>query len=257
LTPFDPLLLLASAAVEAVVNRQLVIMTSDDLKKAAAYAAADLVADGMLVGLGSGSTLVHVLRRLGERVRDSGLRIVGVPTSYQARALAIECGIPIREAMDVSELDMALDGADEIDPAGNHLKGAGGAQVIEKIIASMARRYLVVADGSKWVEHLGRKHPVVAEVVTPALASAMRRFRELGGRPVMRTSGGKLGPVISDLGNPIVDVQFDGIDDPARLDAELNAIPGLVGHGLFVGLAAGAVIARADEAGATVEIVEF
>lgn len=229
----------------------------DDLKRAAARTAADMVADGMLVGLGSGSTLVHVLRRLGERVRDSGLRITGVPTSYQARSVAIECGIPVREAMDVSELDLALDGADEIDPLGNHLKGAGGAQVVEKIIASMAGRYLVVADESKRVDRLGCKHPVVAEVVMPALASAMRRFRELGGRPEIRTSGGKLGPVISELGNPIVDVRFDGIDDPAGLDTELNEIPGLVGHGLFVGLAAGVVVARKAGHEVRVDTVTF
>lgn len=232
-------------------------ISSDDLKRAAANVAAGLVADGMTVGLGSGSTLVFVLRRLGERIRDEGLRITGVATSYHARALALECGIPIREVMDVSALDLALDGADEIDPAGHHLKGAGGAQVTEKIVAAMARRYIVVADASKQVARLGDKHPVVAEVVQPALSSAMRRFAELGGRAELRTSGGKLGPVISDLGNVIVDIHFNGIDDPARLDRELNAIPGLVGHGLFVGLAAGAVIAHAGEAGARVEVAEF
>lgn len=203
----------------------------------------------MTVGLGSGSTLVYVLQRLGERVRKEGLRIVGVPTSYQARALAIEYGIPIREATDTAHLDLDLDGADEIDPAGNHLKGGGGAQVIEKIIASMAARYVLVADASKRVARLGQGHPVVADVAVPALASVMKRFRDLGGDPVIRVSSGKLGPVISDLGNPVVDVHFANIDDPAWLDEQLNRIPGLVGHGLFVNLAHSAVLAEAGAAG--------
>jgi ribose 5-phosphate isomerase A len=233
------------------------IRSSDDLKRAAGRAAAELVADGMLVGLGSGSTMVHALRRLGERVRDGGLKITGVPTSYQARSLAIECGIPVREAMDVCELDLALDGADEVDSKGNHLKGGGGAQVIEKIIASMARRYVLVVDGSKVVERLGVKHPVVADVVMPAMALVMKRLRSLGGRPEVRTSSGKMGPVISDLGNPIVDVHFDGIDDAAGLDRRLNDIPGLVGHGLFVGMAAEAVVARAEGDETKAETIVF
>jgi ribose 5-phosphate isomerase A len=213
------------------------------LKKAAALAAADLVPDNAVVGLGSGSTLVYFIEELGARVRQGQLHIVGVPTSYQARFLAKKCGIPLHDPMDIESVDVAVDGADEVDPVGNLIKGAGGAHVVEKLVAACAKQFVVVIDASKQVKMLGQRTSVPLEVIAPALSFVMARVRELGGQPILRTGNGKLGPVISDLGNPIVDVAFGPIANAARLDQQLNNLPGVLGHGLFVGLTDHVIIA--------------
>lgn len=214
------------------------------LKKAAALAAADLVPDNTLVGLGSGSTLVYFIEELGARVSRGQLHVVGVPTSYQARFLAKQCDIPLYDPIDIDSVDVAVDGADEVDPVGNLIKGAGGAHVVEKLVAACAKQFVVVVDASKQVRTLGERTPVPLEVIAPALSFVMRRVRELGGQPTLRTGNGKLGPVISDLGHPIVDVAFGPIADVARLDQQLNTIPGVLGHGLFVGMTNHVIIAH-------------
>ncbi len=216
----------------------------DVLKKAAALAAVALVPDHAVVGLGSGSTLVYFIEELGARVREGKLHIVGVPTSYQARFLAKKCGIPLYDPMDVESVDLAVDGADEVDPSGNLIKGAGGAHVIEKVVAACAKQFVVVIDASKQVHTLGERTSVPLEVIAPALAFVMGRVRELGGKPTLRTGNGKLGPVISDLGHPIVDVAFGPIANAARLDHQLNNLPGVLGHGLFVGMTDHVIIAH-------------
>lgn len=216
----------------------------DVLKKAAALAAADLVPDNAVVGLGSGSTLVYFIEELGARVREGKLHIVGVPTSYQARFLAKQCGIPLHDPMDVESVDVAIDGADEVDPIGNLIKGAGGAHVVEKLVAACAKQFVVVIDVGKQVKTLGARTPVPLEVIAPALSFVMRRVRELGGQPTLRTGNGKLGPVISDLGHPIVDVAFGPIANATRLDQQLNNLPGVLGHGLFVGMTDHVIIAH-------------
>jgi ribose 5-phosphate isomerase A len=214
------------------------------LKKAAALAAADLVPDNSVVGLGSGSTLVYFIEELGARVRQGQLRITGVPTSYQARFLAKKCGIPLYDPMDIESVDVAIDGADEVDPVGNLIKGAGGAHVVEKLVAACAKQFVVVIDASKQVKTLGERTSVPLEVIAPALSFVMGRVRELGGQPTLRTGNGKLGPVISDLGHPIVDVAFGPIVNAARLDQQLNNLPGVLGHGLFVGMTDHVIIAH-------------
>jgi ribose 5-phosphate isomerase A len=230
----------------------------DALKKAAALAAVDLVPTNTLIGLGSGSTLVHVIKELGERVRQGRLHIVGVPTSYDTRTLAKECGIPIRDAMDVDNVDLAIDGADEVDPAGNLIKGGGGAHVMEKLVAALAQRFIVVVDETKLVQILGgRKYPVPVEVIAPALPFVMRCVRELGGTPIVRNGSGKLGPVISDLGHPIINVDFGPIPDAPRLNQQLNSIPGVVGHGLFIGMADQVIVARSPVESPVVEMLHF
>ncbi len=217
----------------------------DVLKKAAALAAVALVPDHAVVGLGSGSTLVYFIEELGTRVRDGRLsHIAGVATSYQARFLAKKCGIPLHDPMDVECVDLAVDGADEVDPSGNLIKGAGGAHVIEKVVAACAKQFVVVIDASKQVHTLGERTSVPLEVIAPALAFVMRRVRELGGNPMLRTGNGKLGPVISDLGHPLVDVAFGPIADVVCLDQQLNNLPGVLGHGLFVGMADQVIIAH-------------
>ena len=215
----------------------------DAIKRRVAIAAADEVVSGMTVGLGSGSTLAYFIEELGRRVRD-GLRIVGVPTSFQARFLARQYGVPLQEAMDTEHVDLAVDGADEIDPNGHLIKGAGGALVQEKVVASMAQRFVVIADESKRVSRLGEKFPVPVEVVMPAVRSVMRRLESLGAQVKLRELKGKVGPAISDNGHFLIDARFEHIADAAALDREINMISGVVGHGLFVNITDQVLIGR-------------
>lgn len=225
----------------------------DTLKKAAAFAALELIPNNAIVGLGSGSTLVYFIQELGARVRSGRLRVVGVPTSFQSHFLAKEAGVPLLDPMSVETVDITVDGADEIDPTGNLIKGGGGAHVMEKLVAAMAKQFVVVADESKPVSVLGARTAVPIEVITPALAFVIRKVQEFGGHAQIRSSTGKLGPVMSDLGHPILDVKFDAITDAAQLTQQLDAIPGIVGHGLFVGMADQVLIARGPVAAPTIE----
>lgn len=225
----------------------------DALKKAAAFAALELIPSGAVVGLGSGSTLLYFIQELGVRVRSGQLQVVGVATSFQSHFLAKDAGVPLLDPMSVESVDITVDGADEIDPAGNLIKGGGGAHVMEKLVAAMAKEFVVVADESKPVPILGARTAVPVEVITPALTFVMKKVRELGGQPQIRSSNGKLGPVMSDLGHPILDVKFDAITDAVRLNRQLNAIPGLVGHGLFIDMADKALIARRQANTLTIE----
>ena len=229
----------------------------DELKKAAALAAADLVPNNAVVGLGSGSTVAYFIEEIGARRRRGQLHIAGVPTSYQARFLAKECGIPLYDPVDIDSVAIAVDGADEVDPSGHLIKGAGGAHVIEKLVAACAKQFIVIVDESKRVTTLGGRTSVPVEVVMPALSFVMRRLRELGGQPAIRTGNGKLGPVISDLGHPLVDVAFGPIADVIQLDQQLNNIPGVLGHGLFVGMADRVIIARPPADTPVLETLRF
>jgi ribose 5-phosphate isomerase A len=219
----------------------------DTLKQAAAAAALTFVPPHAVLGLGSGSTLAFFIEMLGERVRTGQLRLVGVPTSYQTRLLARQHGIPIQDATDTDRVDLTIDGADEIDPAGNLIKGAGGAHVLEKLVAACADRFIIVADESKLVHSLGERCPIPVEVIAPSVPFALRRLQALGGKPIIRCGPGKLGPIISDLGNPLIDAHFGVIHDPERLEHELNSIPGIVGHGLFLNMVHDVIVAKAPE----------
>jgi ribose 5-phosphate isomerase A len=227
----------------------------DALKKAAALAAADLVQTHTVVGLGSGSTIAFLIEELGERIRQGRLQIVSVPTSYDTRLLARACGIPLLDAMDVDRVDLTIDGADEVDPAGNMIKGGGGAHVMEKLVAALAYRFVVIVDETKCVQTLGgRKYPVPVEVIAPALPFVARCLRDLGGKAVVRNGSGKLGPVISDLGHPIINVDFGPITDAPRLNNIFDSIPGVVGHGLFIGMADQVIVGRASAQGSSVDV---
>jgi len=199
--------------------------------------AANLVSDGSTVGLGTGSTTAYTIEELGRRVRQEGLDILGIPTSYQAADLARRSGIPLRTPDDVDRVDIGLDGADEVDPEKNLIKGGGAAHTREKIIDSMADYLVIVVDDSKLVSHLGEKFPVPVEVIPMALTSVVRRLEALGGSPILRPGVNKVGPVITDEGNFIIDVRFPSIEDPKALESTLNNIPGVVENGLFVELA--------------------
>ncbi|WP_420454198.1 ribose-5-phosphate isomerase RpiA [Rubrivirga sp.] len=229
--------------------------TSDDAKRAVGLAAAALVEDGMTLGLGTGSTTAFVLEALGRRVQDDGLRVAGVPTSVAAERLARRHGIPVLSLADLgldtlptsqAPLDLALDGADEVGPGGALIKGRGAAHVREKVVAALAARFVVLVDASKEVDRLGTAMPVPVEVLPFAEPAVARALRGLGAEPELRMGERKDGPVVTDQGLWVLDARFPGIDDPAALASALDAIPGVLGHGLFLGLATDVLVGEAD-----------
>ncbi len=218
----------------------------DGLKRQAAARALEHVRDGMKLGLGTGSTAKHFVELLGMRVRD-GLNVVGVPTSEAMRADAIRCGIALTTLDDVDRLDLTVDGADEVDPSLNLIKGGGGALLREKIVAAASDAMIVIADESKWVDALGR-FPLPIEIIPFGLKATQRAmaraFAESGVSGQMLLRKGKDGHVfVTDGGHWIVDAHLGRITDAPRLAALLNAIPGVVEHGLFIGLASTVILA--------------
>lgn len=218
----------------------------DELKRQAAARALEQVRDGMKLGLGTGSTAKHFVELLGERVR-AGLNVIGVPTSEATRADAVRCGIPLTTLDDIDRLDLTVDGADEIDPSLNLIKGGGGALLREKIVATASNRMVVIADDSKWVEVLGR-FPLPIEVIPFGLAATQRAmgraFAETGISGHMAVRTGQNGLVfVTDGGHWIIDAFLGQIPDAPRLAGLLNCIPGIVEHGLFIGLASTAMLA--------------
>ena len=218
---------------------------TDDLKRRAAEAALDYVEDGMRLGLGSGSTAAHFVRLLGARVA-AGLNVVGVATSEETARIAREAGVPLTTLDETPELDLDVDGADEIGPGLALVKGGGGALLHEKIVAAASARMIVIADAGKQVNELGA-FPLPVEVVAFGLAAtalAIERAAtelELNAALDIRQRDGK--PLVTDGGNRILDASFGRIPDPEALANRLDAIPGVVEHGLFLGLADLALIA--------------
>jgi ribose 5-phosphate isomerase A len=218
-------------------------------KRLAAEAAVGEVVDGMLVGLGTGSTAAHAIRALGARVRD-GLRVEAVATSQASERLAVELGIRVHPFDTVAAVDLTIDGADEIDGRLRTIKGAGGAMLREKIVAAASTRMVVVADGSKRVDAIGAaKVPV--EVLPFALRFVTARLEAVGAAPVLRLRDGE--PWVTDNGNRVVDCAL--WDVPERAAAALDAIPGVMGHGLFLEevdaayIATGGIVARLERDG--------
>jgi ribose 5-phosphate isomerase A len=219
---------------------------SDDLKRRAAEASLDYVSEGMRVGLGSGTTAAQVIRLLGRRVSD-GLRIAGVPTSAATERLARQVGIPLT-TLD-ADVDLCIDGADEIGPGLGLIKGRGGALLREKIVATAAKRVVIVADASKLVDELGAA-PLPIEVVSFGFAATLRAIERaaagagLAVQLTQRLRGAE--PHVTDSGHWIVDASFGRIPDPEALAQRLANIPGIVEHGLFLGLADRAIVASPD-----------
>ena len=202
-----------------------------DAKRLAGEAAAELVKSGMVVGLGTGSTVAWTIKRLGVRVKEERLQFLGVPTSFQAENLAIASGITLTTLNVHPALDLAIDGADQVDSSLFVIKGGGAAHTREKVVACSARRFVIVADESKYVEKL--TWPVPVEVLPFAAKLVERRLKALGGVPVLRQGLRKDGPVITDNGNFVMDVDFGAIEEPEALAARLCGIPGIVDHGIF------------------------
>jgi ribose 5-phosphate isomerase A len=214
-----------------------------ELKRAAGEFAVDAyVRSGMTLGLGTGTSAAAMLEALAARLADGRLGgIVGVPTSRATAQACGRLGIPLTTLDERPQLDLAIDGADEIDPQLRLIKGLGGAHLREKVVASAADRMVVVADDSKLVDRLGELVPLPVEVLQFGLAVCRRRLERLDWRPTLRMAGGD--PFVTDEGNLILDCRRDDWSDPESLAAALDAIPGLVEHGFFLGYAEAAVVA--------------
>ncbi len=216
-------------------------------KKAAGHHAASVVTDGMCLGLGTGSTTAHALKALGRRIREEGLNVRGVPTSFAAEHLARAYGIPLTTLDDDSDLDLALDGADEVDEALRLIKGRGGAHTREKVVAYQAERFVVLVDPSKQVDQLGTNHPVPVEVLPMAVSPVMQTLEELGATPELRTGEAKDGPVVTDQGFWLIDAHFpEGIAAPAEVSRTLCDRPGVLDHGLFLDVATDVLVGHPD-----------
>lgn len=231
-------------------------MVIDDLqqrmKQTVADAAVGQIQDGMVLGLGSGSTAALMIKALGEKIRSGALRdITGVTTSFQGEVLAAELGIPLKSLNAIDHIDLAIDGADEVNPWFQLIKGGGACHVQEKLVARRAKRFVVVVDAGKLVERLNLSFLLPVEVLPGAWRQVKAELAALGGESELRMAVRKAGPVVTDQGNLVLDVRFaGGIADPATLESTLNNLPGVLENGLFVNLADQVLVGEivADEA---------
>ena len=211
----------------------------NQMKQAVAEAAVEQFRDGMVVGLGSGSTAALMIKGLGQRLASGQLKnIVGVTTSFQGEVLAAELGIPLRSLNAVDRIDLAIDGADEVDPSFQLIKGGGACHVQEKLVAARAERFVVVVDSTKLVDRLNLGFLLPVEVLPGAWRQIRQQLSAMGGKAELRMADRKAGPIVTDQGNLVLDVRFDGgIADPVDLERSVNNIPGVLENGLFVNLA--------------------
>ncbi|MDJ0682255.1 MAG: ribose-5-phosphate isomerase RpiA [Xenococcaceae cyanobacterium MO_167.B52] len=217
-------------------------MTSADaikvMKQEVGKAAADRVKSNSIVGLGTGSTTAYAIEYIGDRLSKGEItNIVGVPTSFQAEVLAKKYGIPLTTLDAIDHIDVAIDGADEVDPQKNLIKGGGAAHTREKVVDALANEFVVVVDAGKLTDKLGSTFLLPVEVIPMAITPVMNALIKLGGKPELRMGIKKAGPVVTDQGNLVVDVKFDSIDNPQELEKTINNIPGVLENGLFVGVA--------------------
>ena len=204
-----------------------------NIKKLAADRAVELVREDMIVGLGTGSTAYWLIQKLGQKVKQ-GLRIKGVPTSIESEKLAEDLKIPLASLSEIDEIDITIDGADEISHNLDLIKGGGGALLREKLIASISKQLVIIADESKWIADLG-EFPLPVEIVTFGWEITQKQIEKLGSIPTLRMKDKK--PFITDNGNYIVDCKFNYISNPEQLSIQLNLLPGVVENGLFVNMA--------------------
>ncbi|MBD1868217.1 ribose-5-phosphate isomerase RpiA [Cyanobacteria bacterium FACHB-471] len=227
------------------------------MKQQVGKAAADRVQSGSIVGLGTGSTTAFAIQHLGDRLKSGDLKdIKGIPTSFQASVLAKQYGIPLTTLDEIDQIDIAIDGADEVDPQKNLIKGGGAAHTREKVVDSLAKLFIVVVDSSKLVDRLGSTFALPVEVLPMAITPATKAIEALGGKPELRMGVKKDGPVITDQGNMVLDVTFEAIADPAELEKTLNNIPGVLENGLFVGVTDVVLIGEVKDGEASVREME-
>ncbi|MHA1595590.1 MAG: ribose 5-phosphate isomerase A [Candidatus Baldrarchaeia archaeon] len=207
-------------------------------KKNAAREAVKLIRDGAVIGIGSGSTVEYAVKFLIERVKNEDLEVYAVPSSTQAYFLLVGSGIRIVTLDEYPELDLAIDGADEISDDLDMIKGGGAALTREKIVDAAAKKLIIVVDFTKRVKRLGERAPVPVEVLPFACGFVMKKLTEMGGKAALRLAQRKVGPIITDNGNFIIDVRFGTpIDDPKELETKINMIPGVVENGIFTNMA--------------------
>jgi ribose 5-phosphate isomerase A len=223
------------------------------MKQEVGRAAAAQVKSGTVVGLGTGSTTAYAIQFIGDRLASGDLQdIKGIPTSFQASVLAKQHGIPLATLDEVDHIDIAIDGADEVDPQMNLIKGGGAAHTREKVVDGLAERFIVVVDSSKLSDKIGTIFALPVEVIPMAVSPVTRALEKLNGKVEMRMGIKKDGPVITDQGNMVLDVTFNGIDNPAEMEKTINNIPGVLENGLFVGLATEVLIGEVKDGEATV-----
>ena len=215
-------------------------------KRAVGKHVASMIESGMKLGIGTGSTTALAIEELGFRVRNEGLEITAVATSFSAERLAREHGIRLTTLDETPRLDLAFDGADEVDPDFNLIKGRGAAQTREKIVAAQAAKFIVLVDESKMVDKLGTRMPLPVEVIPMAAVPVMQVLSLLGADSEIRMGLKKDGPVVSDQGMWIIDATFDEISDPEQVNRRLLMTPGVVDHGLFLGMATTILVGRSD-----------
>jgi ribose 5-phosphate isomerase A len=220
--------------------------SNKELKRLVGIAAAGLVAEGMVCGIGTGSTVAFLIAELGRRVREEGLRLIGVPTSFQSRILCQQAGIPVKDLQDCAALDLAIDGADEVDPEFNAIKGGGAAHTREKVVATMARQFVLIVDQSKMVPALGTSFPIPIEIIPVALSFVTKIIQGLGGDPQLRMGVRKDGPVVTDNGQFVLDARFQPGTDLRAVDRVLHHTPGVVDTGLFFDLAVKVLVGRTE-----------
>lgn len=230
----------------------------NQMKQAVAEAAVEQFRDGMIVGLGSGSTAALMIEGLGKRLASGQLKdIVGVTTSFQGEVLAAQLGIPLRSLNAVDRIDLAIDGADEVDPAFQLIKGGGACHVQEKLVAARAERFVVVVDSTKLVERLNLDFLLPVEVLPGAWRQVQQQLSAMGGAAELRMAQRKAGPVVTDQGNLVLDVRFDGgIADPVDLERSVNNLPGVLENGLFVNLADEVLVGEVNNGVASVRRLE-
>ena len=210
----------------------------NQMKKAVAQAAVDQIQNGMILGLGSGSTAALMIEALAIKIKSGEIKdVVGVTTSFLGEVLASELGIPLKSLSSVSEIDLAIDGADEVDPKFQLIKGGGACHVQEKLVAALAKKFIVVVDSTKLVEKLNLDFKLPVEVLPSAWKQVQKTLINLGGEGNLRMAQKKAGPIVTDQGNLILDLTFrNGIDQPELLESQINNIPGVLENGLFVNL---------------------
>ena len=219
------------------------------MKQLVADAAIQEIEDGMIVGLGSGSTAALMIKSLAEEIRSGKLKnIRGVPTSFQSEVLALELNIPLIDLTSVPKIDIAIDGADEVDPNFQLIKGGGACHVREKLVASKANKLLIVVDETKLVKNLNNVFPLPVEVIPSAWKQVKDEIEQMNGVSTLRMALKKAGPVVTDQGNLILDVLFtDGIKNPKDLEIQINNIPGVLENGLFVDLADKVLVGKMND----------
>ncbi|MEM6517795.1 MAG: ribose-5-phosphate isomerase RpiA [Cyanobacteria bacterium P01_C01_bin.70] len=227
------------------------------MKQEVGRAAAAKVQSDTIVGLGTGSTTAFAIQFLGDRLAAGELKnIKGVPTSFQASVLAKQYGIPLTTLDEIQHIDIAIDGADEVDPQFNLIKGGGAAHTREKIVDGLAEEFIVVVDSSKLVDKLGSTFALPVEVLPMAVAPVTRALTALGATVELRMGINKDGPVITDQGNMVLDAKFVAITDPAEMEATINNIPGVLENGLFVGVATEVLVGEVKDGAASVRSLQ-